>query len=81
MEFYQKPVVRTKTADQICVTCGGGMTADEAALNFKFVSRRATEFLCPVCLGERTGMTTQYLRDMIVVFRKQGCQMFSPWEE
>ena len=81
MEFFQKPVVSVKSADHDCVQCGGGMTADEAALNFKFVNRQAKEFLCPACLSARTGMTTKYLLDMIVVFRKQGCQMFSPWEE
>ena len=57
------------------------MTADEAALNFKYVNRFTKEFLCPACLGQRIGASAETLRDMITVFRKQGCQMFSPWVE
>lgn len=57
------------------------MTGDEASLNYKYVNRMAKEFLCPHCLGERVGLSADTLRDMIVVFRKQGCMMFSPWVE
>ena len=79
MELYTKPVAVIKTADAYCVKCGNGMTGDEAALNFKYVNRKAKEFLCPKCLGERMGTTAEEMREMIVVFRKQGCRMFSPW--
>ena len=34
-------------ADAYCVKCGGGMTGDEASLNYKYVNRMAKEFLCP----------------------------------
>jgi hypothetical protein len=57
------------------------MTGDEAALNYKFVNRLVKEFLCPACLGQRMGVTVEYLQGMIVTFRKQGCMMFSPWED
>ena len=81
MEFYPKPVAMGRPADAYCVECDAPMTGDEAALNYKYVNRQAKEFLCPTCLGERTGTTAAYLREMITVFRKQGCRMFSPWEE
>ena len=81
MEFYKKPVAVPKTADVYCVKCGSGMTGDEAALNYKYVNRMAKEFLCPVCLGERMGLSVETLHEMIVTFRKQGCRMFSPWVE
>ena len=81
MELYTNPAAKLKPADAYCVKCGGGMTGDEAALNYKYVNRMAKEFLCPNCLGERMGVSVETLHEMIVTFRKQGCRMFSPWVE
>lgn len=81
MELYTNPAAKLKPADAYCVKCGGGMTGDEAALNYKYVNRMAKEFLCPACLGERMGVSVETLHEMIVTFRKQGCRMFSPWVE
>ena len=35
-------------ADAFCIVCGAGMTGDEAALNYKYISRQCRDFLCPV---------------------------------
>ena len=56
------------------------MTSDEAALNYKYIGRHVTEFLCPVCLGQKLGASPDTLRRMIGVFRSQGCRLFSPLE-
>ena len=83
MEYYTKnrPVSTGRSAYAYCVKCDSPMTGDEAALNYKLVNRFAKEFLCPVCLGQRMGVTAEHLQGMIVTFRKQGCMMFSPWDE
>ena len=78
---YSRPVFTGRSAHAYCVKCDAPMTADEAALNYKYVNRMAKEFLCPACLGERTGLSADALRKMIIAFRKQGCRMFSPWVE
>ena len=54
------------------------MSGDEAALNYKYVSRQCRDFLCPACLGERLGLSPKALHHMIFVFRSQGCRLFSP---
>ena len=65
-------------ADACCVACGAGMTGDEAALNYKYVNRQCRDFLCPVCLGRKLGLSSDELHRMIQVFRAQGCRLFSP---
>lgn len=67
-------------ADVFCVSCGSGMTGDEAALNYKYVNRQCRDFLCPVCLGKKLGVSSDELHHMIYVFRTQGCRLFSPLE-
>lgn len=62
----------------VCAACGQGMTGDEAALNYKYVSRRTETFLCPVCLGKRLGVGPEELHVMIRKFRLQGCRLFTP---
>ncbi len=42
-------------ADAFCIVCGVGMTGDEAALNYKYISRQCRDFLCPACLGKKAG--------------------------
>ena len=54
------------------------MSGDEAALNYKYVSRQCRDFLCPACLGERLGRSPEALHHMIFVFRTQSCRLFSP---
>ena len=83
MEYdnQNRPVDTGRYAHAYCIRCDSPMTADEAALNYKYVNRMATEFLCPACLGERMGLSADALRRMIIAFRKQGCRMFSPWVE
>ncbi len=81
MEFYQKPVVETRSADAYCVACDAPMTGDEAALNYKLVDKKTTHILCPACLSQKMALSPETLREMITLFRKQGCTMFSPWVE
>ena len=81
MEFYQKPAVDTHSSDESCAACGSPMTGDEAALNYKLVDKKTTRLLCPACLGKRLELPPESLREMITLFRKQGCTLFSPWEE
>lgn len=81
MEWYPKPVAEAPAADAYCVQCGRGMTGDEAALNLKYAGRHVTEYLCPTCLGEKLGLSAEQLRERITLFRRQGCRLFSPWEE
>jgi hypothetical protein len=83
MEFYTKPrpADAGRSAYAYCIQCDSPLTGDEAALNYKYVNRFAKEFLCPVCLGKKMRVTAEYLLEMIVTFRKQGCRMFSPWAE
>ena len=81
MECYRKPVVEERPADAYCVECDAPMTGDEAALNYKLTERKTTRLLCPVCLGKRLSFSPETLRDMITLFRKQGCRFFSPWVE
>lgn len=54
------------------------MTSDEAALNYKYVGRHVTKFLCPACLGQDIGASVETLHHMIFVFRQQGCRLFAP---
>lgn len=63
-----------------CRQCGNHMTSDEGALNRKLLYRTCPreEFLCPECLGKKLGVTSSQLREMIMVYRKQGCMLFSP---
>ena len=63
---------------ETCKRCGADMTSDEAALNYKYVGRHVTDFLCPACLGHDLGATPETMRHMIDVFRSQGCRLFSP---
>lgn len=65
-------------ADAFCIVCGTGMTGDEAALNYKYISRQCRDFLCPACLGKKLGLSPDELHRMIQVFRAQGCRLFSP---
>ena len=81
MEFYQKPVMVGRSADVYCAECDAPMTGDEAALNYKLVDKKTTHLLCPVCLGWKMELTSDTLRGMITLFRKQGCVLFSPWVE
>ena len=81
MEFFQKPVMETRSADAYCADCDAPMTGDEAALNHKLTDRKTTHLLCPVCLGKKLALSPETLREMITLFRKQGCLMFSPWVE
>ena len=81
MEFFQKPVMETRSADAYCANCDSPMTGDEAALNYKLTDRKTTHLLCPVCLGKKLALSPETLREMITLFRKQGCLMFSPWVE
>ena len=81
MEFFQKPVMEVRSADAYCADCDAPMTGDEAALNYKLTERKATRLLCPVCLGKKLALSPETLREMITLFRKQGCLMFSPWVE
>ena len=81
MEFYRRPVATARPADAYCVECDSPMTGDEAALNYKLVDKKTTHILCPVCLGKKMEVTPEALREMITLFRKQGCRMFSPWSE
>ena len=79
MEFYRKPVVETRSADEYCAECDAPMTWDEAALNYKLVDKKTTHLLCPACLGKKMELSPETLREMITLFRKQGCTLFSPW--
>lgn len=81
MELYPKPVMEARNADAYCAECDAPMTGDEAALNYKLTERKATRLLCPVCLGKKLALSPETLREMITLFRKQGCLMFSPWVE
>ena len=81
MEVFQKPVMETRSADAYCADCDAPMTGDEAALNYKLTDRKTTHLLCPVCLGKKLALSPETLREMITLFRKQGCLMFSPWVE
>lgn len=81
MKFYAKPVATGRPADAYCVECDAPMTRDEAALNYKLVDKKTTRILCPACLGKRMELPPETLRDMITLFRKQGCTLFSPWVE
>ena len=81
MEFYGKPVVEERPADAYCAECNAPMTGDEAALNYKLVDKKTTHLLCPACLGQKMELSPAALREMIVLFRKQGCRLFSPWVE
>ena len=81
MEFYQKPVMVGRSADVYCAECDAPMTGDEAALNYKLVDKKTTHILCPACLGRKMELTSDTLRGMIDLFRKQGCVLFSPWVE
>ena len=80
MEFYRKPAAASRPADEYCAACDAPMTGDEAALNYKLVDKKTTHILCPACLGKRLELTPAHLRKMIILFRKQGCTLFSPWE-
>lgn len=81
MKFYAKPVAMGRSADVYCVECDAPMTRDEAALNYKLVDKKTTHILCPACLGKRMELPPETLRDMITLFRKQGCVLFTPWVE
>ena len=81
MEFFQKPVMECRSADAYCADCDTPMTGDEAALNYKLTDRKTTHLLCPVCLGKKLALSPETLREMIILFRKQGCLLFSPWVE
>lgn len=78
---YTRPVSAGRSADAYCAECDAPMTGDEAALNYKLVSKTATRLLCPVCLGRLTGESPEHFRKMILLFRKQGCTLFTPWTE
>lgn len=78
---YTRPVSAGRSADAYCAECDAPMTGDEAALNYKLVSKSATHLLCPVCLGRLTGESPEHFRKMILLFRKQGCTLFTPWTE
>ena len=81
MEFFQKPVMEGRPADVYCADCDTPMTGDEAALNYKLTDRKTTHLLCPICLGKKLSLSPETLREMITLFRKQGCRFFSPWVE
>ena len=53
----------------------------DRVLNYKLTDRKTTHLLCPVCLGKKLALSPETLREMITLFRKQGCLMFSPWVE
>ena len=81
MEYYRTPVVKPRPADAYCAECDAPMTGDEAALNYQLVDKKTTPILCPACLGMKMELPPATLREMITLFRKQGCTLFSPWEE
>ena len=81
MERYPKPVAVGRPADAYCAECDSPMTGDEAALNYKLTDRKTTHILCPACLGKKLELPPHTLQEMIILFRKQGCRMFSPWVE
>ena len=81
MECYRRPVAEGRPADAYCVECDAPMTGDEAALNYKLTDRKTTHILGPACLGKKLELSPNTLQEMIILFRKQGCRMFSPWVE
>ena len=81
MEFYQKPALETRSADEYCAECGSPMTGDEAALNYQLVDKKTAHLLCPACLGRKMELSQESLREIITLFRKQGCTLFSPWAD
>ena len=78
---YGRPIATGRSADAYCAECDAPMTGDEAALNYKLVNKTTTYLRCPLCLSRLTGETPEHFREMIVLFRKQGCTLFSPWTE
>ena len=78
---FGRPVSVGRSADAYCAECNAPMTGDEAALNYKLVNKTTTYLRCPSCLGKLTGESPEHFQEMIVLFRKQGCTLFSPWTE
>lgn len=65
----------------VCKQCGKApLSSDERGLSLKYLGRGVTEFFCMDCLAEYLGTTVPDLEHMILVFRKQGCRLFAPWD-
>lgn len=59
-----------------CKKCGSEMCRDEVAVYMRMCDRRATEFLCKVCLAEFYGCGTDAIDRKIDQFKRIGCVLF-----
>ena len=53
------------------------MPADEVALNLKLFGMQIGRFYCVECLSQRLHAEPEYLRELIVRFKKNGCTYFT----
>lgn len=60
-----------------CAGCGKRASADEVALNQKLLGMQIGRFFCISCLARKLDTETEYLQNLILRFRKNGCAYFT----
>ena len=60
-----------------CLRCGRALLPVEMSLTMKLIDKAATRYYCKHCLAERTNLTEKELDELVLLFRRQGCALFT----
>ena len=74
--FFGRPVADAMKFAVCCKKCDKELKNLDIALYKKMVNRGATEYLCIDCLGEKLGVTREFLLEKAEIFKKNGCTLF-----
>ncbi len=60
-----------------CRLCGRSLLPVEISLTLKLLDKAATRYYCKRCLAEKTNLSEEELDELVLLFRRQGCTLFT----
>ncbi|AOY60476.1 hypothetical protein B2D07_18515 [Desulfococcus multivorans] len=61
-----------------CTYCGKEkLSRNEIGLNKKLIHRQIEQMMCLSCMAEDLETTEEEIIEMIEIFKRQGCELFS----
>ncbi|MFH1882311.1 MAG: hypothetical protein ABIL62_06330 [Planctomycetota bacterium] len=60
-----------------CIACGKEhLSKDEIGLNKKLIHHEVERMMCLTCIAEYFETPVDEMKDMVEVFKRQGCDLF-----
>jgi hypothetical protein len=60
-----------------CTYCGKEkLSRNEIGLNKKLIHRQIERMMCLTCMAEDLETTEEEMKEMIEIFKRQGCELF-----